>query len=75
MVNGISSAIGHHVALLNIHPGYRTKIVSRRIHYRERPVDLKLEIAAGCSKSLQFELIQVIRRDTKIDTDLIDNRG
>lgn len=75
VVEDINQALGYYSSLLNIRPWYRAKIVKSNIHYRDRPIDLELDIAVGYSGSLQFELIQVIRGDANIYTDLINTRG
>jgi len=75
VVTDIHQAIGHYTTLLNIRPWYRASIVKSDIHYGGKPVDLELDIAVGYSGSLQFELIQVLRGDTNIYTDLINTRG
>ena len=75
VVKDIHQAIGYYSPMLNIRPWYRAKIVRSDIHYGGKPIDLELDIAVGYSGSLQFELIQVIRGDTNIYTDLINPRG
>lgn len=75
VVNDIPQAIGHYTKLLSIRPWYRAKIVNSDIHYGDKPIDLELDIAVGYSGRLQFELIQVIRGETNIYTDLINTRG
>jgi len=75
VVEGIDHAIGYYSALMNIHPWYRAKIVKSNIYYNNRPIDLELDIAVGYCGSLQFELIQVIRGERNIYTDLIKTQG
>ena len=75
VVPDIHRARRHYTALLNIHPWYRARIVDSQIHYQGRPIDLELDIVVGYSGRLQIELIQVIRGDANIYTDLIDSRG
>ena len=75
VVKDIHQAIGYYSPMLNIRPWYRAKIVQSEIHYGGKPIDLELDIAVGYSGSLQFELIQVIRGDTNIYTDLLNTRS
>ncbi len=75
LVGDIRQAIGLYTARLNIRPWYQAKIVRSDIHYRGRPIDLDLDIAVGYSGRLQFELIQVIRGEDNIYTDLLTTQG
>lgn len=75
VVGKMGPAIAHYSNLLGIRPWYRAKIVESDIHYRGKPIELELDIAVGYSGGLQFELIEVIRGEDNIYTELIDSRG
>jgi len=75
VVGKMGPAISHYSNLLGIRPWYRAKIVESDIHYRGNPIELELDIAVGYSGGLQFELIEVIRGEDNIYTELIDSRG
>jgi hypothetical protein len=74
VVEDIQQSIEHYSNLLNISTWYRAKIIKSHIHYRDNPIDLELDIVVGYSGALQFELIQVLKGETNIYTDLINTQ-
>lgn len=75
VVKDIHPSLEYYSTLLNIRTWYQAKIVKSTIHYCGNLIDLDLDIAVGYSGGLQFELIQVLKGDTNIYTDLINTRG
>jgi catechol 2,3-dioxygenase-like lactoylglutathione lyase family enzyme len=75
IVEDLKTAVPQYSSLLNIHPWYRARISKKEIVYRENPILLDLDIAVGYSGRLQFELIQVLKGEDNIYTDLIQTRG
>lgn len=75
IVRSIERSLPYYQEVLNIRPWYRANVVEEEIYYQDRRIDLELDIAIGYSGALQFELIQVVRGEENIYTDLIDTRG
>lgn len=75
IVADLETAVQEYSSLLNIRPWYRAKIVRKEILYQETPIQLDLDIALGYSHGLQFELIQVLKGEDNVYTDLIQTRG
>ena len=75
IVKSIDRSIPYYADVMNIRPWYRTNIVEEEIYYKDRRIDLELDVVIGYSGSLQFELIQVVRGEENIYTELINTRG
>lgn len=75
IVKSIDRSLPYYTDVMNIRPWYRTNVVQEEIYYRDRRIDLELDIAIGYSGRLQFELIEVVRGQENIYTELIDSRG
>lgn len=75
IVKSIDTSLPYYTEVMKIRPWYRTNIVEEEIYYKDRRIDLELDIAVGYSGSLQFELIEVVRGEENIYTELINTRG
>lgn len=57
-VPDIAKGVRYYGKIFNVGRWYRSKIVGAEYFYRDRPVDLTLEIAVGYSGGMQIELIR-----------------
>ena len=75
VVNDMNKALSLYTGLLGIKPWYRAKIVKSEITFKGNKIDQELDIVVGYSGSVQFELIQVIKGNENIYSDLINKEG
>jgi len=75
VVKSIDRSLPYYSKVLNIKPWYRAEIEETEIFYKEKPIDVELDLAVGYSGALQFELIEVGKGDRNIYTDLIEKQG
>lgn len=75
IVKNIDQSLPYYRQVLNINPWYRIHFVEEEIYYEGRRIDLNLKIAVGYSGPLQFELIEVVRGEDNIYTELINTQG
>jgi len=75
IVKSLDASQPYYAEVMNIRPWYRTHIVEQEIYYKDRRIDLELDIAVGYSGPLQFELIEVVRGEENAYTELIHTRG
>ena len=76
VVKSIDESLPFYSKVLNINPWYKAKVVETEIFYKDKLIDLELDIVIGYSGSLQFELIE-ITKDTEehIYSDLVATQG
>ena len=74
VVKSIDASLPYYTEVMKIRTWYRTNIVEEEIYYKDRRIDLELDIALGYSGPLQFELIEVVRGEENIYTELINTR-
>ncbi len=75
IVKSIDRSLPYYSKVLNIKPWYRAEIETSEIYYKDKRIELELDLAVGYSGGLQFELIEVGRGDKNIYTDLIEKQG
>lgn len=75
IVKNIDRSLINYRKLMNIRSWYRAQIIQEDIYYKNRRIDLKLDVAVGYSGRLQLELIEVLQGEENIYTELINNRG
>ncbi len=75
IVKSIEKSLAFYSKVLNIKPWYRAKIMESEIYYKNKLIDLELDIVLGYSGALQFELIEVCGGDENIYSDLIATQG
>ena len=75
VVKSIDRSLPYYSNILNIKPWYRAEIETSEIYYKDKQIELELDLAVGYSGALQFELIEVGEGDRNIYTDLIEKQG
>lgn len=75
IVKNIDRSLPYYKELMNIRPWYRANVVKEEIYYKNRQIDIELDMAVGYSGSLQFELIEVLSGEDNIYTELINTQG
>jgi len=75
VVKSVDRSVPYYSNVLNIKPWYRAKIEETEIFYKDKPINVELDLAVGYSGGLQFELIEVVEGDRNIYTDLIEKQG
>ena len=76
VVKSIDESLPFYSKVLNINPWYKAKVVETEIYYKNKLIDLELEIVVGYSGSLQFELIEVVKEtEEHIYSDLMAKQG
>lgn len=75
VVKKLDQALPYYKDVLNIRTWYRANIVEEEIYYKNRPIELNLNVAIGYSGSLQFELIEVAGGEESIYSVLLDTAG
>jgi hypothetical protein len=74
VVKSIEQSLPYYKSLMNIHSWHRPNFVEEKIYYKDRHIDLNLNVAIGYSGPLQFELIEVMQGEENIYTKLIKTR-
>ena len=76
VVKSIHESLPFYSKVLNINPWYSAKIKEKKIYYKDKLIDLDLDIVIGYSGSLQFELIEIVK-DTEehVYSDLVAAQG
>lgn len=75
VVKNIERSLPYYASVLNIKPWYRAEIETSEIYYKDKRIELELDIAVGYSGALQFELIEVSKGERNIYTDLMEKQG
>jgi len=75
IVKNINHSLPYYSNVLNIKPWYHAEIAHSEIYYKDKKIEVELDLAVGYSGSLQFELIEVGKGDRNIYTDLIEKQG
>jgi catechol 2,3-dioxygenase-like lactoylglutathione lyase family enzyme len=75
IVKNINRSLPYYSKVLNINPWYHAEIEQSEIYYKDKKIEVELDLAVGYSGALQFELIQVGKGDRNIYTDLIEKQG
>jgi len=76
IVKSIDESLPFYSKLLNINPWYKAKVIETEIFYKDKRIDLELDIVIGYSGSLQFELIEIVKeKEEHIYSDLIAKQG
>lgn len=75
IVKSIDRVLPYYRDVMNIRPWYRANVIEEEIYYKDTRIDLELNFAIGYSGALQLELIEVVRGEENIYTELINSRG
>lgn len=75
VVKSIDASLAFYSDVLNIRPWYRANIVKSEIYYKNKQIDLELGIVIGYSGALQFELIEVVKGEENIYSNLMATQG
>ena len=75
VVKSIDRSLPYYSKVLNIKPWYRAEIEKSEIYYKDKQIELELDLAIGYSGALQFELIEVGKGERNIYTDLMEKQG
>jgi len=75
VVKSLRHSLPHYSNVLNIKPWYHAEIERSEIYYKDKKIEVELDLAVGYSGALQFELIEVGKGDRNIYTDIIERQG
>jgi len=76
IVKSIDASLPFYSKVLNINPWYKAKVFETEIFYKDKLIDLELDIVIGYSGSLQFELIEIVKEtEEHIYSDLVAKQG